>query len=132
MSVPNRRYSAVLTQTGDSASVKLSGADFIVGGSPPRGAGFAGKGGQSGFDFVLDGSYDENGAFLHPDVAERLPVGRVIVIAGDVVAMPAPSGLSGFIYGGVIAFYPSGTQFPSSAAPIGDCTDLLVGFDLTR
>jgi len=130
--VPDRRYSAVLTQTGESASVKLSGADFIVSGSPPRGDGFAGKGGQSGFDFVLDGAYDENAVLFYPDVAERLPDGRVIVISGDVVALPAPSGLSGSIYGGTIAFYPSGTRFPSSAAPTGYCWDLLVGFDLTR
>jgi hypothetical protein len=101
----NRTYTAVVTQEGPRVLVRLEGVNFVV---DPEGRG-------DRFTGTLD-TQSENATFflrflaeyyypnfidLHPDVIERLPASRFLVISGSVTTPVSASSLASSLKGSV-------------------------------
>ena len=100
----HRAYAAVVTQSGMSLTVKLSGAVFEPSSDArwgsSRGDTFFGVINALGSRFSLrDPGFDDEGPLLHPDVVERLPDGRFFMLAGEAITTYSSSGFSGRLDG---------------------------------
>lgn len=125
----HRSYLATLTQgNGGGVSVLLTEPRFNlkqIPGFTPKGNTFSGSVFGNGAAFFLSpyGAYTYLSYISYPDVVERLPDGRNLVVAGDVNASGSSAGLSGTMTSSSLALYDS--RFPAPAAPLGVCSSAL-------
>lgn len=111
----HRSYHAVLTQNGAALEVVLTEPRFRVNGS--RGNRFSGRVLGGGATFTLD-YYDYYYASQYPNVAEQLPDGGALVVAGTTVVDGSTSGLVGSLTGGLERW---GLGFPIGGSYLGGC-----------
>jgi hypothetical protein len=123
----HRSYLATVTQSGPQLLVSLTENRFkVLFGSGNLFFGTSGVGGATFFlgDFSL-GSYYYG--YYYPSVAERLPNGTILVVAGSVSATGEASGLSGKLNGTLSNW---SSAFPNGSL-LGACSSASHQFTLT-
>jgi len=127
----HRSYEAVVTQTGPEVSVALTEPRFKVN-EIGRGNRFAGRVVGAVAEFTLDtfnpDVYRNFGATSYPNVAERLPDGRFLVVSGTAVVTASGRSLSGNFNG---AFSEWSSGFPTNLQLLATCGSPTHRFTLT-
>lgn len=114
----HRSYDAVLTQNGMYLEVALTEPRFWLD-SAGHGNRFSGRVDPAGATFTLGDFYADWGWTDYPNVAERLPNGRFLVVAGTAVLTGSAAGLSGTLKGGLTIW---DSAFPEYASmSLGAC-----------
>jgi hypothetical protein len=90
----DRTYTATITQSGFSLTVRLTGAQMVV--SSGRGDRFTGNAEPSGATFNL---HEDFYGYYFPDVVERLPDGTHIAVGGVASTKRVAEGLVGTLKG---------------------------------
>jgi hypothetical protein len=123
------------------ARVELRGADFAVEWCPvcneTRGKGFSGQYQALDGRFTLieygppeeEASYETRG--VYPNVAERLPDGRLLSISGRAIVTPTAQGFSGTLDGS-IAIYDSLSILNTAGRVLASCRSATHAFTLVR
>lgn len=114
----HRSYDALVTQSGVTLVVALTEPRFSLDGSG-HGNHFSGHVDPAGATFTLGGFASDWGLSVYPDLAERLPDGRVLVVSGTPVTTGSAAGLSGTLNFGLSLW---DSRFPGNDSSwLGDC-----------
>ena len=137
--VKTRTYTARMWNAGLMIHVELSGADFAVEWCPlcfeTRGNRFMGQTQALDARFTLfeygppEDGYDGQG--YYPSLAERLPDGRFLSIAGRAIVAPSADGYAGSL-DGTIAVYDSLSQVERAGRALASCRSNAHRFTLVR
>ena len=140
--VQTRTYTARIWNAGLKVHVQLADADFAVEWCPAcnesRGDRFVGQHQVLDGRFTLTeygppeegaGPWDSQGTY--PDVAERLPDGRLLSISGHAIVTPTAQGFSGALDGS-IAIYDSLPLLYTAGRVIASCRSAAHQFTLVR
>jgi hypothetical protein len=137
--VKTRTYTARMWNAGLMIHVELSGADFAVEWCSlcfeTRGNRFTGQTQALDARFTLfeygppEDGYDGQG--YYPSLAERLPDGRFLSIAGRAIVAPSADGYAGSL-DGTIAVYDSLSQVESAGRVLASCRSNAHRFTLVR
>jgi hypothetical protein len=141
--VKTRTYTARMWNAGLMIHVELSGADFAVEWCPlcfeTRGNRFMGQTQALDARFTLseygppEDGYDDGAAQwgYYPSLAERLPDGRFLSIAGRAIVAPSADGYAGSL-DGTIAVYDSLSQVERAGRVLASCRSNAHRFTLVR
>lgn len=141
--VKTRTYTARMWNAGLGINVDLSGADFAVEWCPlcfeTRGNRFMGQTQALDARFTLfeygppedDATPYEGGLGYYPSLAERLPDGTFLSIAGRAIVAPTADGFAGSLDGS-IAVYDSLSQVERAGRVLASCRSSAHRFTLVR
>jgi len=128
----HRRYDAVVTQDGLTLDVTLTAPEFTLD-RTGKGNRLSGAAAAESATFRLDAlrfseyNFYSPGYFTYPSVAETLPDGSILAVAGVAAMTGAPAGLSGTLSGSVTRWSLDGR----SPVNLGACSSSEILFALT-